>query len=347
MTAGSGPNFRIDFIFKKIQENPDGSILLVSVPDPNRYDRIKRKGRWMLVDRFTHMMFDEQRVMEQVANSMKHIPVRYEPSKIRDTRDWIQERRGAIAALLEGQGHPHERASRSQDELLSSVGADHPFSFASLFVANSLEFGSLPNADQATVTATLSHELGLVADLYSGSLWRSSPALYSFFFRAPNLISKVDLSLGFATTARDVVKMINSFLRDRRWPELRICIGIEAGSAMPHIAGLQERFSTLHLAGLAVSFSETLARLGSDGDVLLGPMAAQLSHVSWRKLMSALEPQPAGVDMSAFPPEVDPVVYRLAPDAYSPGSLLYGQDVDDNPIPVTQRTRSKKRSKKR
>jgi hypothetical protein len=60
-----------------------------------------------------------------------------------------------------------------------------------------------------------------------------------------------------------------------------------------------------------------------------------------------MEPQPAGLDMSAFPPEIEHVVYRLAPDAYSPGSLLYGHDVDDNPIPVSKRAQPKNRRKNR
>ncbi len=311
---------RLDFIFKEIKENPDGTFEVVSIPDPQRYDRIKRKGKWLLVDRFTKVAFDEEKIMAQVARDFMNLPVRYQPAKIGDQDAWLRGRAEAIAALLEGEGRPGQPGGRSHEELLSSLESDHPFAFVTVIVKNLAKLAQLSNADRATLTSTLAHELALAADLHYGSLWRSSQGGHSFFFPAPNLITKVDLSLSFATVARDLVHLMNRFLTARGWPTVAVSIGIEAGAAFPHITGLPEHYSAVDLAGIAVALSEEIARAGSAGDVLVGPNAAQLAHSSWQQLLKPMEPQP----QVQFPDNLNSVVYRLASDARSSGALITG-----------------------
>lgn len=322
-------DFRIDFVFVGIRENPDGTVTLISRPNPDKYERIVRKGRTWLRDRFTHIMFDEQKMMRQVAESSLRLPVRYEPARIKDQADWVRGRIDAIQALLSGDGKSQLPVSRSHEELVTQLDTDRSFLFVTVAVRNAIDLGRLSSTEAAAINGTLSHELALAAYQHRGSLWRSSSTSYSFYFAAPNLIAKVDLGLAFATTARDLLDVINRLLRDLAWPEVSVGIGVEAGSAVAHIAGLPEHYTTVDLAGVAVAAAEGLAREASRGEIFVGPKGARLAHASWQRLMTPVDPQP-----SVSVPDLGRIagtVFRLAPEAHGSSSVITGGPGVDAP----------------
>jgi hypothetical protein len=313
VSKNRGVNFRMDFVFTDVKRMPDGSVRFRSVPDPRRYQRELHEGRWRLVDRFSKLVFDEESALRQVAEFMQGMPIGYEPSGIDDQDAWVLGRAEAIAVLLDGEGHPSAPASRSHDELLAGVGTDRAFAIATVVVRNAMALAAASAEHPARVNATLGHELALAADLHRGNLWSAAASSYSFFFAVPSLITKVDLALAFATTARDLVRVVGQVLRARMLPEVAVGIGVEAGVALPHVSGLNEHHTEVDLAGVVVAASHELAQIAEPDDVLVGPWGAQLAHTTWQSMLTPLNPQPALslLDGSRQRGEI----YRLAPDA--------------------------------
>ncbi len=313
MSKNRAVNFRMDFVFTDVKRMPDGSVRFRSVPDPRRYQREFYQGRWCLVDRFSKLIFDEENALRQMAELMQGMPMGYEPSGIDDQEAWVLGRSEAIAALLDGEGRPSAPASRSHDELLADVGIDRAFAIATVVMCNAVEVAAASAAHAASVHATLAHELALAADLHRGNLWSASASSYSFFFAAPSLITKVDLALAFATTARDLVRVAGRVLHARTLPEVAVGIGVEAGVAVSHVSGLNEHHAEVDLVGVVVAASHELARVAGPDDILVGPRGAQLAHTTWQSMLTPLDPQPGLKLPDGLSDRGE--IYRLAADA--------------------------------
>ena len=318
-------DFRIDFRFVPVR-NDDGTTTVYSIPDPNRYERVNRRGRWYLKDRYAHLLLDEERVMESVAEALTKLPMRYEPAAIGDQTAWVNGREDAIRSQLNGEGQPSAIGSVSHEDLIAGLDVDRAFAIATVSIHNLVGLSSMLNERLAALNATLAHELALAAHLHRGSLWRASAGTYSFFFPAPNLITKLDLALGFATTARDLLRLVNVTLAETSLPTIAAGIGVEAGTALAHLAGLTEHHTEVGLAGLVVAAAEELGNHAPADAVWIGPKGADICHISWRRLMEAVEPQPE-IDIPG-PVESRGTIYRLSADAHGTNPLI---DETDDP----------------
>ncbi len=312
--------FRMDFRQHIEGRNPDGSFRVRIEPDPERYERITRRGRSHLRDRFTNLILDERKFFEVLVQRLKGMPIYFEPAEIDEPGNYVLERIPAIKSMLRGEGEPIGISSSAHDELLTRIGENRRFAIVTLVLHNHLEIASLHRKRRRAVNTVISHEIAMVAALHRGSLWKSTTISLSLFFPAPSINSKTDLSLGFAAAARDLISVINLQLRENGLPSLLYSIGLEAGDAEAEISGLEEIHTQVDLAGLVVSATEEIARAAMPGCIWVGPRAADGCHVSWRKQMCKVVPQPAIELMDDF--GNIGIVRELSPNAHGTGPLL-------------------------
>lgn len=313
-------HFRLDFRQTFLKDNNDGTFRVRIQPDPDRYEYVTHRGERYLCDRFTRLRFKERQFFELLSKQLNGMPLYFEPSDISDSTLYVRGRVDAIQSLLSGDGAPNEVSSSAHDELLACLGEGRRFAIVTVYLHNHIEIAALHRKRRRAINVAVTHEIALAAAFHRGNLWRTSATSQSLFFPAPSMNSKTDLALGFATTARDLVALINLELAARELPTLRVGFGIEIGEAAADVSGFEEVHTQVDLAGLVVGVAEEIARHAPAGKIWVGPRAADGCHVSWRRLMIKIE---SDIGLSLTDDFNQPAfIFELAADAHGTGPLM-------------------------
>ena len=155
-------HLRID-METRFEPQPDGSLLMVSRPHPDRYDwRDTDDGR-MLVDCRTGFMYPES-VLEQLAANLTGAPMYAPPPGIPDHDTFVRERRAAIEAALSAEAGAVERVDPAGETFAERVGEELAFAVISIDLVDSTRLqASEPDAYARLVPILLREAAEVVA----------------------------------------------------------------------------------------------------------------------------------------------------------------------------------------
>jgi adenylate cyclase len=296
--AADGPlepvTFRFDMRPELLEfDDAARTITFRMVPDPRRYERVDEEDRHGWFDRFDDLFFPDD-VMSQFADQLGGTPMYYQRPEIESAIDYVESRKGAIDAKLEGQGDPPTFEDKSET-FLATLEAD-----ATTFVILSLDLQGSTRLSQAvapvaykTAITVILDELALVVSLFHGHVLKYTGDGLIAYFTPPSYDVKNDLALDCALTMSHLLyAAIFPALSARDFPPLEVRIGIDTGDAYVVAMGNPTTKQHRDIIGSVVNIAAKIQAQAPAGGILVGETVDRALHVGWREQLREFNPSP-------------------------------------------------------
>ena len=284
-TDGTIVDFRIDFICDKvIMDDKTRTIWSRLIPDPRRFEWIKKNGTDYLYDKKDKVIIDRQ-TADEMMKQLSGIPIHYQPRRIDDMGKYLLSRKSSVEAGLMGVPETAPLSDPSA-EFLNGIQADqHAFAVMCIDLAGSTKLSqSLEQIKYSRTISTLLSELSAIAYIYQGHVLKYTGDGLIAYYPEPCLTNMCDLALDCACVMKSFVAHIfNPVCAANELIPVQVRIGIDAGTAVITTLGNAATKRQKDLIGTTINIASKVQSLGSPGDVLVGEAANRILHTMWRE----------------------------------------------------------------
>ena len=222
--------------------------------------------------------------MESLARQLQGKPLYFQPPRILSARDYVDARRPAIIARLEGKTEAPSFQDKSE-EFLESLSVDKlAFVILSVDIVGSTHLATtLDRWTYAKLISIVLFELSEVIPKFHGHVLKYTGDGLIAYFPEPSFITKNDLAIDCALTLLRLVKDgLNPVLGDHGLPAIQIRIGLDSGEAYVETIGSPETKQHKDIIGDVVSLATKIQARAQPGEIYLGDVTERNLHTMWR-----------------------------------------------------------------
>ncbi len=287
--------FRFDMIQEAVEyDDKERTLTFRMTPDPRRYERVDEGDSHGWFDRFDSLFFSDE-VMQEFAAKIGGTPMYYQRPEIDDALEYVQSRKPAIEAKLEGKGDPPTFEDKSEAFLAGLEKDATAFVIMSLDLQGSTRLSqAIPAPDYATAITVILDELALVVAQFHGHVLKYTGDGLIAYFTPPSYNRMNDLALDCALTMRHLLyAALFPALTERGLPALEARIGLDAGDA--HVVAMGNPRTKQHrdIIGSVVSIAAKIQAQAPAGGILVGETVDRALHVNWREQLREFKPSPS------------------------------------------------------
>lgn len=284
--------FRVDFKMKVQGEQPDGSLEVAFIPDPDRYEwqEDEEHGR-VLYDLRTKARIAES-VLGELAEQMAGSPIFAPPSGIPTYEELFKARRTVIKAALAGEAHPEDLASPSAEILAEKAGQRQEVAVLSVDVIGSTRLQATQSEAYGRINQILLREIAAVTSVFGGVVINFTGDGAVVGFLGPGFNVAADMVFDAATALiADIYGVMNPSLEEAGLFPIDARVGLDMNEAEIAAVGSEESRRQHDVLGIAVSMAAKVQARGAPGELWVGQTLYEGLHVSRQDL---LEPASSG-----------------------------------------------------
>jgi class 3 adenylate cyclase len=284
-------SFRIDFKTKVLGKEPDGTLRLAFVPDPDRFEwREDDKHGWVLYDTKTHAMIVKSAV-EEAAEQMKGAPIYAPPVDIPTPDDLFAERRQVMTEALSDGGHPENLANPAADLLAERLGQSQEVAVLSVDIIDSTRLAAEKGAAYRRVDEIFLREIAAVTSAFGGTVINYGGDGGVVGFLGPGFNVANDLAFDAATVlVADIYGLMNPLLERAGLFGVDVRVGLDMNEGEITAVGSEDNRRQPDILGIAVSMASKVQARGAPREVWVGQTLYETLHVSRQKLLEPAAP---------------------------------------------------------